>query len=233
MWSTRRASRHHDEQKHVHERGLSPSVSSGGRTRMTSLSLVSMRSAVGDLAGAPLKDPDLPSAFASRVFNRTLPSPMLRDANMSAEAALSEAWLPQLGTASLAPLARDSHAKAFPRSAVSRNVGVGRHMLHPAPPHAMHSVAAAFCASPSDAWPPGGAAAAPSTERWDFVDFVLLNCRTAAGSTATSVSAATRVISLAMLFQSPGHVKKRPRPWKPQRFSAPSLRNSCTTRSPR
>mmetsp|Transcript_99912 Transcript_99912/g.282793 ORF Transcript_99912/g.282793 Transcript_99912/m.282793 type:complete len:201 (-) Transcript_99912:1028-1630(-) len=200
---------------------------------MTSLSLVSMRSAVGDLAGAPLKDPDLPSAFASRVFNRTLPSPMLRDANMSAEAALSEAWLPQLGTASLAPLARDSHAKAFPRSAVSRNVGVGRHMLHPAPPHAMHSVAAAFCASPSDAWPPGGAAAAPSTERWDFVDFVLLNCRTAAGSTATSVSAATRVISLAMLFQSPGHVKKRPRPWKPQRFSAPSLRNSCTTRSPR
>mmetsp|Transcript_91786 Transcript_91786/g.256363 ORF Transcript_91786/g.256363 Transcript_91786/m.256363 type:complete len:244 (-) Transcript_91786:52-783(-) len=243
MWSTRRASRHHDEQKHVHERGLSPSVSSGGRTRMTSLSSVIRRSAVGGVVVTIMWPPcsnEFGFKFDVDLPSRSRPCPSLCDAN-SVDALLdSKNWLPVVldrklpGMASLAPVARDAIGEELLGCSVSSlTVGVGRHMLHPAPPHAMHSVAAAFCASPSDAWPPGGAAAAPSTERWDFVDFVLLNCRTAAGSTATSVSAATRVISLAMLFQSPGHVKKRPRPWKPQRFSAPSLRNSCTTRSPR
>mmetsp|Transcript_99913 Transcript_99913/g.282799 ORF Transcript_99913/g.282799 Transcript_99913/m.282799 type:complete len:201 (-) Transcript_99913:1028-1630(-) len=199
---------------------------------MTSLSLVSMRSAVGDLAGAPLKDPDLPSAFASRVFNRTLPSPMLRDANMSAEAALSEAWLPQLGTASLAPLARDSHAKAFPRSAVSRNVGVGRHMLQPEPPHARQPVSTDTCGSAS----PGGARGrelAPSPPRLYWLRLLVLLCSLAAvGSTATVVSAAILMISEAPLFQPAVQVKNLPKPWKPHRFSAPSLRISCATRSP-
>mmetsp|Transcript_24593 Transcript_24593/g.65692 ORF Transcript_24593/g.65692 Transcript_24593/m.65692 type:complete len:211 (+) Transcript_24593:426-1058(+) len=209
---------------------------------MTSLSSVIRRSAVGGVVVTIMWPPcsnEFGFKFDVDLPSRSRPCPSLCDAN-SVDALLdSKNWLPVVldrklpGMASLAPVARDAIGEELLGCSVSSlTVGVGRHMLQPEPPHARQPVSTDTCGSAS----PGGARGrelAPSPPRLYWLRLLVLLCSLAAvGSTATVVSAAILMISEAPLFQPAVQVKNLPKPWKPHRFSAPSLRISCATRSP-